>query len=80
MEENQVINEINEETLTNVSEVVSTSKGSVIAKVAVGVVVLAAAGFGAFMMLKKRRQAKHEIVIEPVNEVIDDNDDNEIKE
>lgn len=80
MEENQVIEEINEGAVNAVCEEVSNSNGNLIAKLVVGTLVVAA-GVGAFIFYKKRKNKYCELKAEDVvveSQVID-NDDSDVK-
>ena len=77
-EQNEVIEKLNEEVINEVGTELSTSNGNVLAKVLVGAVVVAA-GVGAFIFLKKKRDSKKCVIAELTVE--DENIDvNEIEE
>lgn len=77
MKEDQVIKEINEEVVTDVvCEEVAKSNGNMLVKAIAGIVVIAA-GVGATLFIRKKKQAKNKNAEVTEPEVIVDIDMNE---
>lgn len=82
MENNEIMNENYEVTETNDEEIVETSSCNGL-KVAGGICLLAAAGFGAYKLgkrivakIKAKREQKRIESEEPVYELVEDDDEN----
>lgn len=60
MEETKIIEELNEEAVEQVCEGVTNSNGNMVAKIVVAGAVAVAAGVGAILFYKKKKQAKLE--------------------
>ena len=71
MEQNKMMEELNNS--TQVLGGVSNSKGGIVAKLAVGVLSIAA-GVGTVLFLKKRKAKKAEQVVESETDNVDDNE------
>lgn len=74
-EQNEVIEKLNEEVMNEVGTELSTSNGNVLVKVLVGAVAVAA-GVGAFIFLKKKRDSKKCVITELTveDETVEEND------
>lgn len=77
-EQNEVIEKLNEEVINEVGQELTTSGSNVFAKVAVAVLV-AAAGVGAFIFYKKKKNSKKYVITES-NLIDEDVEVNEVEE